>query len=277
MDYKFTIFTPVYNGGDFFSRVFNSIKNQTYRNFEWIIINDGSTDNTDEIITSFISVVDWDIIYIKQENRGKHIAWNKAVKLAKGDLFIPADCDDSFIPTTLEFFKTNWELKNNKDDLSGINVLCFNPLNNKVIGDLYPKDGFVTNNLELAYKIKPNIIGEKWGCIRVDLLKKIPFPDIKINSFFPESYLWFTLALNNYKVVCFNTALRGYYYESGSITNSQDNRYNKKRIKIDLAYNKWARRNISFYLLKNNKKELFNLYKKYFKILVRFTLSYFKN
>ena len=59
MNYKITIFTPVYNGELFFRRVFDSLKNQTYRNFEWIIVNDGSTDNSDELISSLIADVDW--------------------------------------------------------------------------------------------------------------------------------------------------------------------------------------------------------------------------
>ena len=63
-NYKFTIFTPVYNGARFFERVLNSLKNSTYKNFEWIIINDGSTDNSDEIIKKAIKELDWDIKYI---------------------------------------------------------------------------------------------------------------------------------------------------------------------------------------------------------------------
>lgn len=249
MNYKFTIFTPVYNGELFFRRVFDSLKNQTYRNFEWIIVNDGSTDNSDELISSLITEVDWDITYLKQENKGKHVAWNRAVKISKGHLFIPADCDDSFLPETLEFFNAKWNLLLNRNSLSGMNVLCFNVQTKIPIGNLYPKDGFETNNLELAYKIKPKIKGEKWGCIRLDLLKKIPFPEVKAH-FFTESYLWFSLA-KNYNVVCYNKALRGYYEESTSLTNNVNKR-DSNRINMFKVYNIWLISNFGIYLLINS-------------------------
>ena len=255
MNYKFTIFTPVYNGELFFQRVFDSLKNQTYRNFEWIIVNDGSTDNSDELISSLIADVDWNITYLKQENKGKHIAWNRAVKISKGDLFIPADCDDSFLPETLEFFNAKWNLLPNRNFLSGINVLCFNVQTKLPIGNLYPKDGFETNNLELAYKIKPKIEGEKWGCIRLDLLKKIPFPEVTAH-FFTESYLWFSLA-KNYNVVCYNKALRGYYKEVTSLTNNVNKR-DSNRINMFKIYNIWLISNFGFYLLLNAPNTLIN-------------------
>ena len=256
MNYKFTVFTPVYNGEAFFHRVFDSLKLQTYSNFEWIIINDGSTDNSDDLIKSLVSKVDWDIKYIIQENQGKHIAWNRAVEIASGDLFVPADCDDSFLPYTLEFFNLKWGLLQNKPSLSGINVLCFNPQTNVPIGNLYPSDNYVTNNLDLAYKIRPKIQGEKWGCIRLDLLKMIPFPEENKRVYFPESYLWFSLA-KNYNVVCYNKPLRAYFIEPNSLTNSVKKRDSNK-IKMFKMYHIWLIRNFGFYLLRNSKVTLIN-------------------
>lgn len=81
MQYKFTIFTPCYNVENVIHRVFQSVENQTYDNFEWIIINDGSTDSSDDIIRKLIQtspIIDR-IKYYTQENKGKHIAWNRAV------------------------------------------------------------------------------------------------------------------------------------------------------------------------------------------------------
>lgn len=106
MQYKFTIFTPCYNVENVIHRVFQSVENQTYDNFEWIIINDGSTDSSDDIIRKLIQtspIIDR-IKYYTQGNKGKHIAWNRAVGIATGDLFLSADADDSFIPETLTYF-----------------------------------------------------------------------------------------------------------------------------------------------------------------------------
>lgn len=101
----FTVFTPVFNGEKHIHRVFESISKQLYKNFEWIIINDGSTDNTSVLIKAFIEQhPEIKIIFLEQANSGKHISWNKAVRLANGILFIPADADDYFFPETLSFF-----------------------------------------------------------------------------------------------------------------------------------------------------------------------------
>ncbi len=102
----FTIFTPCYNGEKTIQRVFSSIELQTIKDFEWIIINDGSTDNSEIVIKDLISCsfIKDKILFISQDNKGKHISWNNAVKLAKGEWFLPCDCDDSFLPNTLEFF-----------------------------------------------------------------------------------------------------------------------------------------------------------------------------
>lgn len=106
MKYKFTIFTPCYNCEKTIQRVFDAVESQTYDNFEWIIINDGSKDNSGKLIQTLIdkSPCKERIKYFCQENLGKHRTWNKAVDLAIGEIFIPADADDSFLPNALEYF-----------------------------------------------------------------------------------------------------------------------------------------------------------------------------
>lgn len=106
-NFKFTVFTPCYNGEKTIERVFESVANQTYTNFEWIIVNDGSKDNSGKRIVELrrqYPQIDSKIIYLEQENMGKHMAWNRGVELATGDLWLSADCDDSFLPNTLEYF-----------------------------------------------------------------------------------------------------------------------------------------------------------------------------
>ena len=84
---KITIFTPAYNRAYTLQRLYESIKKQEYKNFEWISVDDGSKDNTKELIHSFISEKKVDIKYFFQENSGKHIAINKGVEEASGNLF----------------------------------------------------------------------------------------------------------------------------------------------------------------------------------------------
>lgn len=100
-NYTFTIFTPCYNGAKTIHRVFESVANQTYTYFEWIIVNDGSTDDSKGEIKRLISEypkLAGKVKVLEQENKGKHIAWNRAISIGKGDMLISADCDDSFTP-----------------------------------------------------------------------------------------------------------------------------------------------------------------------------------
>ena len=245
----FSVFTPVYNGEKHIHRVFESIEQQVYRNFEWIIVNDGSIDNTPSLIKSFIQLhPELDITYIEQPNSGKHNAWNLAVKLAKGLLFVPADADDYFIPETLLFFYEKWNGLPQKEQMSmsGINVLCYDNNSNDVLGTPFPVNGMKTNNIELEYKYK--IRGEKWGCIRTDLLKSRPFPIIK-GTHFPEGYLWFHFS-RNYSVICFNKPLRRYFTtETGIMQTELKGINNRAQYKVHLKYYSWKLRNFGLYIL----------------------------
>jgi len=98
----FTICTPAYNGAHTLFRVYNSLKSQTLQDFEWIVIDDGSIDNTAEIIGRWQSEADFSIVYHYQPNSGKPVAFNRGVKMARGELFLIIDHDDAFLPESLE-------------------------------------------------------------------------------------------------------------------------------------------------------------------------------
>lgn len=207
---QFTIFTPVYNRRHTIDRVWKSLKSQTYKNFEWVVVDDGSTDGVWDLLEEYEKEADFPVVLLQQQNKGKHVAWNRAVKLAKGELFVPADSDDSFEPNTLERFAFHWEnsiSKQERKQYSGINVLCKDPYTDQIVGAPYPSNLLISNNLELYFKYK--IDGEKWGCIRTDVLKKRPFKEVK-GAFLSENYIWFYIA-RQYKVLCVNEGLRHYY------------------------------------------------------------------
>jgi glycosyltransferase involved in cell wall biosynthesis len=207
----FTVFTPVYNRRNTLHRVWESLCEQICRDFEWIVVDDGSTDGVGELIKQYQSQATFPMTVIKQTNQGKHIAWNKAVTIAKGELFVPADSDDSFIPTALERFAVLWDSipAMERVNYSGINCLCQDPDTADIIGNCFPQNLMVTNNLELFFRYK--VTGEKWGCIRIDLLRKLPFPEIPGTNY-PATYLWYSLA-RNYHVFCVNEVLRYYYQD----------------------------------------------------------------
>ena len=86
---KVTVFTPTYNRAYTLERLYKSLLNQTSYDFEWLIVDDGSTDNTSELIKSFQNNHFFDVRYYKQENSGKHVAINNGVDLEQFD----KDCE----------------------------------------------------------------------------------------------------------------------------------------------------------------------------------------
>lgn len=269
---QFTIFTPCYNGGKMIHRVFESVSNQTFLNYEWIIINDGSTDNSDEIIKclleKYVSIKD-KVSYITQTNQGKHRSWNTAVKLAKGELFIPADCDDTFVPDTLRFFYDTWN-KCSDMNTSGINVCCYNPESNQLVGSPYPEDGMFSDNIELHYKYR--VVGEHWGCIKTDILKQRPFPDVK-GRFFSENYIWYKIALS-YKVICCNKLLRAYYYEPSSLSNNILQKFNITEASNRIRYQIWEIKNVGKRIFDISVIAYFSLFCYLFKSIIIYLVSF---
>jgi glycosyltransferase involved in cell wall biosynthesis len=254
----FSVFTPVYNRKDKIHRVWNSLNNQTYKNFEWIIVDDGSTDDILPLLYSVKEKAFFNVVILTQLNQGKHIAWNRAVDIAVGELFVGADSDDEFVPETLEIFAKYWSsiplIDRNK--YSGINVLCKDSVTGEIIGDKFPNSLFPSNNLELVYKYK--IKGEKWGCVRTDLLRLRKNPNIP-SDHCPETWLWFWLA-RRYNVLCVNDVLRIYYRSEGdSITDKSGPKIFQKRLPIFYIFYLWHLSENIDYLLKYDKvNKIFN-------------------
>jgi glycosyltransferase involved in cell wall biosynthesis len=213
----FTVFTPVYNRRDKLHRVWDSLRAQDCRDFEWVVVDDGSTDNVQELLQTYEREADFPVRVAVQANGGKHAAWNRGVSMAQGELFVPADSDDAFVPETLSRFRHWWHSigEHERRGFSGVNVLCKDPESGQVVGTPFPSSPMVSNNLELAYVHR--ITGEKWGCIRSDVLREVPFPtDPSFRGhYLAEAYLWFSIA-RRYKVLCVNEPLRLYYRDAAN-------------------------------------------------------------
>ena len=228
---RFTVFTPVYNRRDTLHRPFDSLQSQTLQDFEWIVVDDGSTDNPMPVLEDFARRAKFSMQVFSQLNQGKHIAWNYASKIARGELCVQLDSDDACVPETLETFSRIWDSipLPERGKFSGINVLCRDPETHQSIGDLFPESPLDTNNLDLALVYE--ITGEHWGCVRLDLLRAYPFPDTDVSTCIPEDVVWFRLA-RNYKVRCVNVALREYFRD-------QDNALTRRHLGNRNLYGDW--------------------------------------
>lgn len=210
----FSVFTPSYNRAHTLHRVFDSLTAQTYQDFEWVVVDDGSTDGTAQLIKNWQKTASFSIIYKLQPNSGKHIAFNKGVGLARGGLFLPIDSDDAFLPQSLEKMLYWWKLipDAQRHQFTGIVTLCQFE-NGEICGDLFASQPLDTNALDLRYKYKKR--GESWGFHRTDVLKKYPFPENNTVRFVPENIVWDAIA-NQYKIRCINEPLRIFYQDSGN-------------------------------------------------------------
>lgn len=209
--YTFTVFTPTYNRAYTLHRVYDSLRNQTYRDFEWLIVDDGSMDQTKELVSIWQGEADFPIRYIWQENSGKHQAFNWGVQEAKGELFLNLDSDDACVPEALERFIYHWDAipPERKAQFSSVTSLCLDQ-NGSLIGNKFPQDITDANYPEIIYKYK--VRGEKWGFHQTEVLKKFPFPLIDGVRFIPEGIIWSAIG-DQYKTRFINEPLRIYWID----------------------------------------------------------------
>lgn len=200
-----TIFTPTYNRAYIISQLYESICNQSLKNFEWLIVDDGSTDNTRELVSSFIEEGAINIRYVYQENGGKQRAINKGVQLAVGELFFIVDSDDYLTPDAVLSIENAWNTLSDKAQYAG---LCFRKLNyktNRVLGDPFPQLEFDATSLDLAYNHLLNIDKAEVFCTTV--LRQFPFPEIEGEKFVPEALVWYRIADKGLKLHCIDHSI----------------------------------------------------------------------
>lgn len=209
----FTICTATFNRAHTLTRLYDSLKAQTLTDFEWLIIDDGSVDQTETLVSSLIDVAPFPIRYIFQDNQGKHIAINLGAKLAHGHLFAVADSDDVFLPEALEILADTWNAipETDKAEFTGATGLCVDD-DGIVIGEKFPADIFDSSSIEIFYR--HNISGEKWGFHKTEVIRQFPSPSIEGMPFFAEGIIWHRIS-RQYKTRFINRPLRIYKQDGG--------------------------------------------------------------
>lgn len=220
MLHKVSVFTCVYNGENTIHRVFSSLNKQTYKNIEHIIVNDGSTDDTEELINEYILQAKFPVKYIKKENGGKHTATNIAWDNCTGDFIIQLDADDELLPDAIEFLVNEYEKipDEQKDSFWCVHGRCIDQINRELVGSLYP-DGINEMPVEKAKQIAKNTPGDKVGLMKREKLKDYRYPTPEGVTFVTESHLWFELDIL-YRTYYTNTPVLVYYLnERNSLSN----------------------------------------------------------
>lgn len=217
MDKLLTVFTPAYNRGYTIHKCYESLKAQTCKDFEWLVIDDGSTDNTKELIEKWSNETkEFNIRYIYQNNQGMHAAHNTAYENIDTELNVCIDSDDYMPYNAVENIKKAWnEVKDNKK-ISGI-IGLDSYENGEIIGDKLPKFEKTTTLFDLSYN--KGIKGDKKLIYRTELVKSYPYPVYEGEKYVGLAYKYYKLD-EDYELAIINEVLCIVeYMEDGSSLN----------------------------------------------------------
>lgn len=220
---RLTVFTPAYNRADLLPRCYESMKRQTNKNFIWMIIDDGSTDNTRELVAGWMEETkDFQIIYRYKENGGLHTTYNEAIAHIDTELCVCIDSDDFMPDDAVAKILAYWEEKGS-DRVAGIVGLDFD-LNGHVIGDLLP-DQPTVNLIDLLVGRYAINNGDRTNVVRTELYKKVaPMETFFGEKNFNPHYMHLQIS-KEYDFLVLNENLRFVEYQPGGMSNSMYRQY----------------------------------------------------
>lgn len=167
-----TVFTPTYNRGYILNHAYESLKKQSYKKFKWVIVDDGSTDNTKSLIEKWKKENKVKIEYIYQENQGRFMAFNTGKEHFEGELLITLDSDDYLLKEALNKVNNYWNNIPDKENISGI-IAYFEGADKKVIGSKFPERIKIEKSYVLYDKYKMS--GDKFMIFKISLLKNYSY------------------------------------------------------------------------------------------------------
>lgn len=198
---KITVFTPSYNRKYCLHHLYRSLCEESCQDFVWLIVDDGSTDNTRELVSEWILENKIKIQYIYKENGGMHTAHNVAYDHIYTELNICIDSDDRIAQGAIESILKCWDQVKDNPKIAGLVGLDVD-LEGKVLGTKLPEDIKVTKFHHLYQKY--GVLGDKKIVLRTDIAKSMPrYPEYKEERLVPLSYLYYEID-KQYDYACFN-------------------------------------------------------------------------
>jgi glycosyltransferase involved in cell wall biosynthesis len=191
----FTVFTPTYNRADALARPFGSLMAQTSRDFEWLVVDNASTDATADLVEGWRASAPFPIVFIRNpENLGFARSWNRAVEAARGELFVYLRSADELAPTALERLASHWAAipPARRAGFTGVTGLVSDE-HGVLIGHPFPEPVMDSDAREIYYRYRMR--AETFGCNRTDVLRRHPMPEIDgYIGPVPQSMLWRQIA-----------------------------------------------------------------------------------
>ena len=212
--YKITVFTPTYNRGYIIENLYRSLQRQRYTDFEWIVVDDGSGDHTEELFATWCKEENpFPIRYHKQENGGKCRAINRGLEMARGELFFTVDSDDYLTDDALEKV-AKWEAELPRDE-----KFCGIVANRGYRPDYTPNTLFEGDYLDgNAFNLYDILDGEKALVFYTDIHRKYLYPEFPGEKFMTEAVTWNRMAWDGYKIRFYNDIIWVFEYIEDGLT-----------------------------------------------------------
>lgn len=218
---KLTVLTPTYNRAAYLPRLYESLREQTNRDFLWLVVDDGSEDETKELIASYREKMD-NIQYIEQKNAGKHTALNRGIREIGTELTFIVDSDDYLPKNAVETILRYHEKYADTPNLCGYSFLRCHA-DGRVNTAYFPSEELIGTYAEV--RINGGIGGDKAEVFYTRILKQYPFPTFPGEKFLPEDAVWMQMS-GPYQMVHINENIYTCDYLEGGLTNTG------KRMKI---------------------------------------------
>lgn len=210
-----TILTPTYNRASYLPRLYESLLAQTGRDFLWLVVDDGSEDNTEKLIAS-LGGSDFKIRYIRQKNAGKHTALNRGIGEIQTELTFIVDSDDYLPETAVETILRCHEKYRGRSDLCGYSFLrCHS--DGRVNTAYFPTDELIGSYAQV--RINGGIGGDKAEVFFTEILKRYPFPVFPGEKYLPEDLVWMRMS-GPYQMVHINQNIYFCDYLENGLTNT---------------------------------------------------------
>lgn len=198
---RITVFTPTYNRAELLPNLYESLLRQSCRDFRWLVIDDGSTDSTEEVVAAWIREGKIDIQYVRKENGGLHTGYNKAIESMDTELSICIDSDDYLTDVCIETVLKFWD-EHKAEDIAGIIGLDITEDGHVIAGNL-PNEKVINPLMLLAAKEN----GDRKYVIRNDCYRQVyPMPVFEGEKNFNPHYLVLKMC-RDYKFLVLNKPL----------------------------------------------------------------------
>lgn len=215
MEKLLTILTPTYNRGKYLEDIFKVLQQQTNQNFEWLIVDDGSTDNTKEIVESFIESNKLRIRYFCKENGGKHTAVNYGLKYISTKLTVILDSDDTFTNDAVEVIKKIYSENKNEKNICGFTFLRQRK-NGELFGKAFPREGRYNFS---EWRLSKISAGERCDVFYSEIMKQYPFSEYEGEKYIGESTMMIKMSYK-YDMIGKNIVIGISDYLEGGLTDS---------------------------------------------------------